>query len=112
MTLECGSCPVPGGLVMLDYALLAVVAGNSLILSFIVYQMIRTTNRLTEMENALGGLFQGLFEKLNKFEELVPDLEPANPLVGILQQMMNNNTTKGRDDAGQFVRAEIIEPKE
>ena len=97
---------------MLEYLLLGIIAGNSLLLSFIVWQLIRSAAKITEMEQALGGLFQGLFQKLERFEELVPEMEPANPLVGILQQMMANSSTKGRDDAGQFVRAEIIEPED
>ena len=92
--------------------ILGVVAGNSLILSFISYHIYRTSVKLNEMELALGGLFQGLFEKLEKFEDLAPGFEPANPLLGILAQMMENSTTKGRDDSGRFVQAEIIEPKE
>ncbi len=91
---------------------MAAVAGNSLILSFLAYQIYRTTTKLHEMEHALGGLFQGLFEKLSRFEELVPEIEPPNPLHLILQQMMESSSTKGRDDAGRFVQAEIIEPKE
>ena len=97
---------------MLDYAIMAVVAGNSLILSFLAYQIYRITTKISEMELALGGLFQGLFEKPSRFEELVPEIEPPNPLHLLFQQMMDNSSTKGRDDSGQFVRAEIIEPKE
>ena len=95
-----------------DYFIIAFVAGNSAVLAVLCYQIYRTTVKLTEMEMALGGLFQGLFEKLARFEEIVPDLDPPNPLFGILQQMMDNSTTKGRDDTGRFVQAEIIEPNE
>lgn len=93
-----------------DLGIMAVVAGNSLILSWIAYQLYRTTVKLNEMEMALGGLFQGLFEKLEEFRELAPDLEAPNPLFSILQGMIENSTTKGRDDTGRFVQAEIIEP--
>ncbi len=95
-----------------DLGIMAVVAGNSLILSWITYQLYRTTVKLNEMEMALGGLFQGLFERLERFEELAPDLEAPNPLFSILQGMIENSTTKGRDESGRFVQAEIIEPTE
>lgn len=65
---------------------------------------------MTELESQLGGLFHALFEKLEKFEQMAPDMEPPNPLFGLIQSMITENTIKGRDDSGQFVRAEIIPP--
>jgi len=110
--LESGSWAVDGGSVIWDYAILAVVAGNSLLLGFIAFQIYRTTIKLKEMEMALGGLFQGLFERLEKFEELAPDLEAPNPLFQILQGMIENRDTKDRDDSGQFRAPIVIDAKE
>lgn len=95
---------------LLDYALLVAIAGNGCLLGWLIYQFHRSTERFSDLENQLGGLFHALFEKLEKFEGIVPDMEPPNPLFGLIQSMINNDTTKGRDDSGQFVRAEIIPP--
>ena len=102
--------PLHGGTVLLDYALLVVIAGNGCLLGWLIYQFHRSTKRFTELEQQLGGLFHALFERLEKFEQLAPDLEPPNPLFGLLQSMIQENTTKGRDDVGRFVQAEIIPP--
>lgn len=65
---------------------------------------------MIDLENQLGGLFHALFEKLEKFEQMAPDMEPPNPLFGLIQSMITENTIKGRDDSGRFVQAEIIPP--
>ena len=97
-------------MVLLDYLILVAVAGNGCLLGWLIYQFHRSTERFSDLESQLGGLFHALFEKLEKFEQLAPDMEPPNPLFGLIQSMMENNTTKDRDDSGQFVRAEIIPP--
>jgi len=96
--------------VLLDYAILVAIAGNGCLLGWLIYEFHRSTKRFIDLESQLGGLFQALFERLEKFEKMAPDLEPPNPLFGLIQSMMENNITKGRDDSGQFVRAEIIPP--
>jgi len=112
MLLECGSLPHHGGMVLLDYALLVAIAGNGCLLGWLIYQFHRSTKRMNDLESQLGGLFQALFEKLERFEKMAPDMEPPNPLFGLIQSMMENNTTKDRDDSGRFVQAEIIPPNE
>ena len=95
---------------LLDYLILGAIAGNCGLLGFMIYQFHRSTKRMTDLEQQLGGLFHALCERLEKFEKMAPDMEPPNPLVGLIQSMMESNTTKDRDDSGQFVRAEIIPP--
>ena len=60
----------------------------------------------------LGGVFNVFMNKLDKFEQMVPDIEPANPFLGILQSMMENQTPKDREPSGQFIRAQVIEPSD
>lgn len=95
---------------IIEYIMLAAIAGNGCLLAWLVYRIHRSTERMTDLENQLGGLFHALFEKLEKFEELAPGMEPPNPLLGIIQSMINDGTTKGRDDSGRFVQAEVIPP--
>lgn len=95
---------------IIDYAILVAIAGNGCLLGWLIYQFHRSTKRFTELESQLGGLFHALFEKLETFEGLVPDMEPPNPLFGLIQSMITENTIKGRDDSGRFVQAEIIPP--
>jgi len=109
--LECGRLPVHGGMVFVHNLIIGVVAWNCALLGFLIYQLHRSTAKFTDLENALGSLFHNLFEKLQKFEEVMPDLEPANPLMAIIQGMIEKQPIKDRDDDGQFVKARIIEPK-
>ena len=94
----------------IDYAILVAIAGNGCLLGWLIYQFHRSTKRMIDLENQLGGLFHALFEKLEKFEQMAPDMEPPNPLFGLIQSMITENTIKGRDDSGRFVQAEIIPP--
>tara|TARA_R110002020_G_C16304553_1_gene773345 strand:+ start:88 stop:411 length:324 start_codon:yes stop_codon:yes gene_type:complete len=102
--------PLHGGTVFIDYAILVAIAGNGCLLGWLIYQFHRSTKRMIDLENQLGGLFHALFEKLEKFEQMAPDMEPPNPLFGLIQSMITENTIKGRDDSGRFVQAEIIPP--
>ena len=95
---------------IIDYAILVAIAGNGCLLGWLIYQFHRSTKRMIDLENQLGGLFHALFEKLEKFEQMAPDMEPPNPLFGLIQSMITENTIKGRDDSGRFVQAEIIPP--
>ena len=55
-----------------DPAKMKRIAGNGCLLAWLVYRIHRSTERMTDLENQLGGLFHALFEKLEKFEELAP----------------------------------------
>ncbi len=79
-------------------------------LCWYVYQIPTIEDELERFSQDLGGAFQVIMNKLEKFEELVPDIEPPNPLFSIIQSMMENQTPKDRGATGQFVKAEIIEP--
>jgi hypothetical protein len=88
---------------------------NSCFLAALLYQIRQITDLesdIQEFKEELGGVFGMLFEKLSKFEEIMPGIEPPNPLLGIIKQMMENSTPIDRSPAGQFVRAEVIPPSD
>ncbi len=78
----------------------------------ITTQLNEAAAEVEELKADLGGVFNVFMTKLEKFEELVPDIEPANPFLGIIQSIMENQTPKDRDGSGQFVRAEVIHPSD
>jgi len=90
---------------------MCMVAGNLALSGVLIYKLYQTAAKFTELENALGALFHSLFEKLEKFEKIMPESDPISPIMQIIQGMVDNNTSKDRDDGGQFVKARIIEPK-
>ena len=99
----------------MDYLELILVISclNSCLLAAFLYQIRQITDLDSEIQDfkaELGGVFNLLFEKLSKFEEIMPGIEPPNPLLGIIKQMMENSTPIDRSGSGQFVRAEVIQP--
>ena len=88
---------------------------NSCFLAAILYQFRQIADldsEIQEFKTELGGVFNLLFEKIGKFEENMPGYEPPNPLLGIIQSIMENSSVKDRDVSGQFVRAEVIQPSD
>ena len=88
---------------------------NSCFLAALLYQIRQITDLesdIQEFKEELGGVFGMLFEKLSKFEEIMPGIEPPNPLLGLIKTMMENSTHIDRSESGQFVRAEVIQPSE
>jgi hypothetical protein len=79
-------------------------------LCWYVYQIPDVNEQLEVFSKELGGVFQMVMQKLEHFEQLVPDIEAPNPLFQIIQSVMENQTPKDRGATGQFVKAEIIEP--
>ena len=79
-------------------------------LCWYVYQIPDVNEQLETFSKELGGVFQIVMQKLEHFEQLVPDIEAPNPLFQIIQSVMENQTPKDRGATGQFVTAEIIEP--
>lgn len=81
-------------------------------LCWYVYQIPDVNEQLETFSKELGGVFQIVMQKLEHFEQLVPDIEAPNPLFQIIQSVMENQTPKDRGATGQFVKAEIIEPSD
>ncbi len=67
---------------------------------------------ISDFKQDLGGVFNFISQKLEKFEDLVPDIEAPNPLVGIIQSYFQNQSPLDRGATGQFVRAEVIHPSD
>jgi hypothetical protein len=73
----------------------------------------RITNQLQKTDQALGGIMQNLFKKLENLPEM-GEMEGMNPLQAIITQFIQskmNEPTISRDDGGQFTRAEVIPPE-
>lgn len=102
-----------GGLVDVLTTILLISCLNLVLMAALcwyVYQIPTIEEELETFSKELGGVFQIVLNKLEKFEELVPEIEPPNPLFSIISEMMKNQTPKDRGATGQFVKAEIIEP--
>ena len=72
----------------------------------------RITTQLQKTDQALGGIMQNLFKKLENMPEL-GEMEGMNPLQSIITSFIQskmNESTINRDEGGQFTRAEVIPP--
>jgi len=97
---------------MISVLLCFLTAALGYFLYRITTQLNDASAEIEDLKNDLGGVFNVFMTKLEKFEGLVPDIEPPNPFVGFLQSMMENQTPKDREASGQFVRAEVIHPSD
>lgn len=96
--------------VLISVLLCFLTAALGYFLYRITTQLNDASAEIEDLKADLGGVFNVFMNKLEKFEDLVPQIEAPNPLFGLLRDLVDNQTPKDRDGAGQFVRAEVIHP--
>ncbi len=97
---------------LISVLLCFLVAALGYYLHKITTQLNDASAEVVDLKTDLGGVFNVFMTKLEKFEELVPEIEAPNPLFGLVRDLMANQTPKDRDGSGQFIRAEVIPPSD